>query len=400
MKEKLIIKNFGPIKNVELELGRFNVLIGDQGTGKSTVAKVLAICRYFSYIIDDTFEEGLNSRGLSEFIQDNSYFLYECEHYLFVAKRGLKKEPDIDQQDGSVIAEYEIPVFFSSLTAKSKEFKNLLKELDTIKPKQSENHFFNFNLLGWTIPTSFFINDVAAVMDNPFYVPTERGLQSIFSLGKNSIRNLSDTLFNQLAELDQIANAFKKETKIEPLDISYKNENGKGYIKKDTEESYYSLSNAASGYQSTIPIVLLIKNYSDIKKKPKTFIIEEPELNLFPTAQNKLMQFLVDKTMNYGNNILLTTHSPYSLTSINNLIYAYQVGQSHSEEVEQIINKKYWLAPADVSAYRLMEDGTAKNIIDEEMKLIEAGELDEISRSLNGIFDRISNVEYNTVNEN
>ncbi|MEO7801731.1 MAG: AAA family ATPase, partial [Ginsengibacter sp.] len=41
MKEKLIIKNFGPIKSVEIELRMFNVLIGDQGTGKSTIAKVL-----------------------------------------------------------------------------------------------------------------------------------------------------------------------------------------------------------------------------------------------------------------------------------------------------------------------------------------------------------------------
>ncbi len=42
MKEKLIIKNFGPIESVELKLGRFNVLIGENSTGKSTVAKVLA----------------------------------------------------------------------------------------------------------------------------------------------------------------------------------------------------------------------------------------------------------------------------------------------------------------------------------------------------------------------
>ncbi len=112
------------------------------------------------------------------------------------------------------------------------------------------------------------------------------------------------------------------------------------------------------------------------------------------------MQYLVDKTLNYQNRILLTTHSPYSLTAINNLIYAYNVGQNHAEEVKEIIDKKYWLDPADVSAYRLMEDGTAKNILDEEMKFIEAGELDEISRNLNEIFDRIANIEYNTVDEN
>ncbi len=112
------------------------------------------------------------------------------------------------------------------------------------------------------------------------------------------------------------------------------------------------------------------------------------------------MQYLVDKTMNFGSNMLLTTHSPYILTSLNNMIYAHEVGQKHPEEVEQIIDKKYWLNPANIGAYRLTEDGTEKNILDEEMKLIEVGEVDEISRSLNEIFDRIANVEFSTVDEN
>ena len=45
MREKLIIKNFGPIKSVDLDLGKITVLIGEQATGKSTIAKVLSICR-------------------------------------------------------------------------------------------------------------------------------------------------------------------------------------------------------------------------------------------------------------------------------------------------------------------------------------------------------------------
>lgn len=398
MKEKLIIKNFGPIKNVELELGRFNVMIGENSTAKSTVVKVLAVCRYFSYILGDefspnAFEDGLNLWGLAEFIQNDSYIRYECKHYSFIAKRGLKKEVDRNE-DGSINYEIEKHTFSSTLASKSKEFENLLKELSDINPNKSESHYNYFDI-EWTIPTSFFLKDVAAVLDSPFYVPTERGLQSIFSLGKNSIRNLSDSLFNQLAELDQMANEFKKETNIEPLDITYKNE--KGYIKKETDDKYYSLFNAASGYKSTIPVVLLVKSYSEIRKKRKTFIIEEPELNLFPIAQDKLMKYLVAKTMNYGNDILLATHSPYILTSLNNLMYAYYVGQNHPEEVKNLIDKSYWLNPSETCAYRLLKDGTAKDILDDELKLIEAGELDEISRSINEIFDGITNIEYSTV---
>ena len=49
MNEKLIIRNFGPIKDVELDLRKINIFIGDQGTGKSTVAKVLYAVKSASY---------------------------------------------------------------------------------------------------------------------------------------------------------------------------------------------------------------------------------------------------------------------------------------------------------------------------------------------------------------
>lgn len=42
----LVIKNVGPIKNVNLELKRFNVLIGPQSSGKSAIAKILSTCSW------------------------------------------------------------------------------------------------------------------------------------------------------------------------------------------------------------------------------------------------------------------------------------------------------------------------------------------------------------------
>ncbi len=43
--EKIIIKNFGPIKDIELEIKDINVFIGSTSSGKSTVAKLIAIFR-------------------------------------------------------------------------------------------------------------------------------------------------------------------------------------------------------------------------------------------------------------------------------------------------------------------------------------------------------------------
>ncbi|MEP6951882.1 MAG: AAA family ATPase [Ginsengibacter sp.] len=402
MKEKLVIKNFGPIKAVELELGRFNVLIGENATGKSTVAKVLAVCRYFSYISDNNnltfskatspFFTGLAGWGLEEFLKKDTSINYVCSDYTFTVRRKNYSSVFKDENGKIISASDNNKVWQFSLTKKSTRFANLIKEFKKIQSNSIDK--INNSGQSWTIPTTFLQNDVASLLDNPFYLPTERGLQSIFSLGKNSIQNISDSLFNQFAKLDLSARNFKNETLIEPLQISYKNIDGRGYIKKSSEVEFYSLFNGASGYKSAIPIVLVIKYYSEIRKKRKTFLLEEPESNLFPTAQDKLMQYLVDKTMNYGNSILVTTHSPYILTSLNNMMYAFQVGETRDKKTENILPKKYWLNPNEVSVYMMLPNGKCESIIDKE-GLIKAEKIDSISTILNRDFNAIMDIELN-----
>lgn len=395
-KEILHIKNFGPITDVKLELGKFTVLIGEQATGKSTIAKVLAVCRYFSYIIGhhvnppiyDTFLSGLGAWGLKEYLKD-SYISYECKDYVFTYQYLLERPMVINDENGNEDT-ITIPDSSFRLTPKSNVFKVLLNELEKITKTETHDSDWNFP----AIPTSFFINDVSKVLDNPFYIPPERSLQSLFSLGKTSIANLSDSLFNQLAEMDSIANKFTNETYIEPLDVYYKNVRGNEFVRKSSEDNYYSLSTGATGYQTTIPIVLIIEYYNQLKKK-KPFYIEEPELSLFPAAQNELIKYLVSKGINNGHSILLNTHSPYILTSLNNLMYAYKVGQMEKDKVNKVIDSKYWINPDDVRAYLLKSDGMCENILDDgELKLIDAGKIDEVSRSINADFDKMAHIEF------
>ena len=136
MDETLIIKNFGPIKSVELKLKRFNILIGEQATGKSTVAKVLAVCRYFSYLqptdgdVFDSFQQGLSAWGLSEHVQfEKTTIEYTCDDYSFKALHVLEKDYD---DEGNELGPY--PVFRTSLTPLSDKFNHLLLELEKINP--------------------------------------------------------------------------------------------------------------------------------------------------------------------------------------------------------------------------------------------------------------------------
>ena len=402
-KEKLIIKNFGPIKSVELDLGRFNILIGEQATGKSTVAKVLAVCRYFSYIVgrkgilrevdgiyystvnmDVPFIDGLEAWGINDSIKSDTYISYTCSKYQITFDRA-----NID--DFPVVEIRSLSDDFTNLLSELKQFNE--DQYDFNKNNQIDLNSRNIAIPVANIPFNFYKNNVSVVMDNPFYIPTERGLQSIFSLGKNSIQNISDSLFSQFAKIDEIARNFQSETEIEPLSISYENKNGHGFVKKNGEDSFHKLGNAASGYQSTIPIILLLKYY-ELKERKKTFIIEEPELNLFPATQDKLMRYLVANTIENGNRMFLTTHSPYTLTSINNMMFAHQVGGIDREKTKAILEEKYWLNPDEVSAYRLTTDGGYENLMDEEIKQIKAERIDEISREFNKDYDAMLDIKY------
>ena len=57
--ERLIIKNIGPIKNVDITLNKINVFIGAQSSGKSTISKILCHCQWIEktcYLNDKEFK--------------------------------------------------------------------------------------------------------------------------------------------------------------------------------------------------------------------------------------------------------------------------------------------------------------------------------------------------------
>ena len=119
----------------------------------------------------------------------------------------------------------------------------------------------------------------------------------------------------------------------------------------------------------------------------------EPENGLFPIKQNDLVAYLVEWLNSYEkHHLLITTHSPYILTALNNYIYAYQVGQKNPDEVSALIPKHLWIDPKRVSAY-FVENGTARSIMDEELQHINAEEIDRASDLTNSLHCRLLEIE-------
>lgn len=162
------------------------------------------------------------------------------------------------------------------------------------------------------------------------------------------------------------------------------------------------LSALSSGQQELLPLVLALTampyTFSRREKGRAMLYIEEPEAHLFPSAQCSLVQGLAGlvSDVNPSSRILITTHSPYVLSKINNLIKAGALEKSLNSEarikLSKIIPKKYTVRPGALKAYALM-DGNLVDILDEE-GLIAADYLDSISGEIGDEFSKLLSLEF------
>ncbi len=210
------------------------------------------------------------------------------------------------------------------------------------------------------------------------------------------------TLFNRFG--NKFSSARKEKTKRyykELLGADFSHNGGVDTIIIANDKTL-PFSDASTGIQGTMPMLVVFdsvveKIAHDENNSPNgLLVIEEPELNLFPETQKKVIDYIISNSLDDGNfktRLIINTHSPYILTSLNNLMYAYQTGKIHADETEKIIDKKYWLNPDDVSVYMLLPNGECENVMNREESLIKAEKIDEVSRVLNRKFDLLQNIE-------
>jgi hypothetical protein len=226
------------------------------------------------------------------------------------------------------------------------------------------------------------------------YIPAERFLISSTSGAVWGLMNNNIALapyITQFGSQFEIARTRNPNLVIDYLDIQYKYDSGVDkVVLNDNKE--IKLSASASGFQSIIPMQLVIEN--SFKNDLTKFIIEEPELNLFPVTQKHLVQYLVEKCTHSKNELFITTHSPYVLTTLNLLVFAYQTAQKHPElieEIKTIVPQESWINPDEFAAY-YVDEGTARPIVNPKTGLISDNELDGVSDMIGDDFDALMDI--------
>ena len=391
---RIKIKNFGPIREgfVEndgwIDINKVTVFIGDQGSGKSTVAKLISI---FLWMEKDLFRTG----GLSlTFRQNEGTFKHLLEYH------------------------------------RINDYVNEKTEI------QYEGEAYNITYRAEQNPEIQEISDNNYTLPKITYFPAERNfVSSVKNVNGGAYIQLWSRSLQDFKEIYQEAKVNIKEKElfhlpISNVDIEYNIQNDILYVKgKDYE---LPLSDTASGFQSFIPLFVVanyvsgllksgeemredyreyfknesakILNNKDYTEEQKRIllsnlaaqfnikrilnIVEEPEQNLFPTSQQKALHNLLEHNNAVKENkLIISTHSPYILSSLNNSILAEEVFEKTGKEIGNYSKEKR-VAFADVSAYKF-EDGKIFSIKDEESKLINADAIDSCSDNINSDFDEL-----------
>lgn len=427
---KVIIHNLGPIKHCELPISHFMTLTGFQASGKSTIAKTIY---YFRTIKNDILDL-IKKRAVNR--NDNFY-------------NSQKNLPSLEKELGNYLREKFMRTFGSSWSMPMDMYlqyqfsKNWwitisLKDLDNYPSPNYlwidwsddlKNYLRNFRDDLSYAPSGFDaaqLSNVEKELCNLFdddydvvYIPAGRSMITVLSQQLNYIYATMDD--GQKRSLDICTKDYLERTlRIKPefsegllgllstysssdsnlprqitkealkridqiLRGTYRYSNGEEQIVLD-DNTYVKLNFSSSGQQECVWILNLLFYYL-LQQNRILFIIEEPESHLFPESQKYITE-LIALVSNYNHSVILTTHSPYVLGTLNNLLYAYNVPIENRNVAEEIIPSCCWLDPNTFSAY-FAKSGNVEDCMDYEINMIQNERIDEISKDINEEFDRL-----------
>ncbi|AKB61756.1 AAA family ATPase [Methanosarcina mazei] len=139
----------------------------------------------------------------------------------------------------------------------------------------------------------------------------------------------------------------------------------------------------SSCVKDLIPLVFYLKYLATVRD---LIVIDEPEMNLHPESQVKIMELLAS-LVNLGLNIIITTHSTYIVDHIPNLTKAYKL----NEEGKKGLESKFKLKREDsfidqnkISVY-LFDEGTIKNIY-KDNGFIDWGTFGDVSEYVSNLY--------------
>lgn len=331
--QRLIILNVGPIRKADIQLKKVNVFIGPQSSGKSTIAKIIGFCSWLEktkHELEGSFlfaysviEKMISYHRMEGYLSDDSRIFYRGDNIAFAYNWPKDECIPLDWPEDSYISSDYI---------------------------EKEHFFFKIDRLS-----------------NPkvLYIPAERNFVSVIP-NLQKYDDSKDSLQSFIVDWFEAKRSFNKDKALALLDLGmkYYSESDDDYIQMEGGRTI-RLRNASSGLQSITPLLTVadyMTNGMYAKERPFSveeqdvlnkllhslaieslptnelkrrlagflqgkvyshtqFVIEEPEQNLYPQEQYKLIEHLV-AIINHGkqHRLTISTHSPYIINFLNVLL--------------------------------------------------------------------------------
>jgi len=324
MIEKIHIQNFKSIYDLELEVGRVNLFIGENGSGKSNLLEALVfVSASESNMLANEF---LVSRGLrvpepelmrSAFEEEDQN--KDIKIFIDYANKKDIKEEYFFKNINEVYSKWEV------ITKSDKNISEYTDQLNQIPEEEffiPESHA-DYKLIQLQLYQKLklsikFKNFIIYSPENTALRIFEKEKQ-IQPLGINGegllkllkvINNYEDKSYiNTIIESLQLFNWFEDITI--PADISSLED--KVIIKDKYLYREFTQRSANEGFLFILFYITLIV----AKETPKAFAIDNIDASLNPKLCTKLMTILTDLAKKYDKQIFLTTHNPAILDGIN-----------------------------------------------------------------------------------
>lgn len=373
----LSVRNFITLDSVDLTLGKVTVLIGPQAEGKSLLAKLISFF-YDSLLFCPYANEYKDIKG-------------------FIRKNFSTMFPKITWKDSEFRIDFSVSAYSILIYRKAgrlcvnfnKIFERDVKKMLVLKKARADNSSPTFLELN---------NDLYDDMPYPFkirsiFIPASRQLYSYVKSENFIYSSNEDCEDATLPGFFHILSFCK--LRWDRRSIEYKESFNKR-ISKVVKGKYERVNNsdfivnykgqripitlASSGQQESLPLFL------PLQFSARNIIVEEPEAHLFPTAQKEITaQLAVEVNANTEKTLLITTHSPYILSTLNNLIAAHDVLDTEDEAktaaMDKIVPRESWLAYEDVQCF-FLEKGSVSSMMDDENRMIDFVKIDACSEKI------------------
>ena len=417
--ESLEIQGFAGFKDLKIELNKINLFIGPQASGKSVLMKLAYFFReiysnfpwhFFQYrsgLAQHASNAFKKTFPISSWPKDSAFSIsYQLNGYAICIKRE-PNEQNIRLETSKTIEDW-IDNYIDTLVRVRDDLQyehiyGQLSDDEYFLMKSSQEDFIKNKLKTASLTTNKIVPSgrsfFAFLQENIFsFLRSENELDPSFVDFASEYERMKKTLARENREGREL---LPLEQELEVLIQQVL----KGKYVQEVDGDFLSLADgrhinllqASSGQQEVLPLLQVIRHWFRRTKTAVSLYIEEPETHLFPQAQRQVLEALIlmYNAHEADMHLEISTHSPYLISVLNNMLLAGQLAQN--EKVDQkALDQKHpsylRVKKEELSAY-MLKDGAAFSLWDEETGLLNAQILDEVGENIDRDFDELLNLE-------